>query len=145
MGSDEVCGLVTQLLEVISIRAPAWGATIGILLQVLRWQFQSALPRGERRLRCTGTVRGANYFNPRSRVGSDISRPYTYNAHTISIRAPAWGATLASTVNGDVIKKFQSALPRGERRYYEARMQIIEKFQSALPRGERPPGFRIFL
>ena len=57
---------------IISIHAPAWGATNYIWWQVRRNKaFQSTLPRGERRL-VTGAVGG--FF-------------------AISIHAPAWGAT----------------------------------------------------
>ena len=33
--------------------------------------------------------------------------------------------------------RFQSALPRGERRKYGKSIKVTVKFQSALPRGER--------
>ena len=56
----------------VSIRAPAWGATIFFWRFFSRlWRFQFALPRGERpglrgcQKSCTGS------FNSRSRVGSD--------------------------------------------------------------------------
>ena len=55
----------------ISIHAPAWGATtpaaVNALLEI--------------------------HFNPRSRVGSDKKYVKTYMAKFISIHAPAWGAT----------------------------------------------------
>ena len=58
----------------ISIHAPAKGATGGKLLCVGRvGQFQSTLPRRERRLPAwQGTARC--HFNPRSREGSDLHR-----------------------------------------------------------------------
>ena len=55
-------------------------------------------------------------FNPRSREGSDCAvlavQLYRY---TISIHAPARGATVYDTYVSDSAK-FQSTLPRGERR-----------------------------
>ena len=54
----------------------------------------------------------------------------------ISIRAPARGATLRSSVVNRS-RLFQSALPRGERQGRSAAMLALYKFQSALPRGER--------
>ena len=54
-------------------------------------------------------------FNPRSREGSDFSRPRSFPCFL----------------------RFQSSLPRGERRKSCAIPQIPKKFQSSLPRGER--------
>ena len=82
----------------------------------LHEQFQSTLPRGERRCRKSGTrqamgisihapargatvkclliIRLAVYFNPRSREGSDPIRPSVSGKQCwISIHAPARGAT----------------------------------------------------
>ena len=54
-------------------------------------------------------------FNPRSRVGSDNQSSDNFITWNISIRAPAWGATIAA-INAQIdALKFQSALPRGER------------------------------
>ncbi len=56
--------------HLISIHAPAKGATPIPSTKAWRERFQSTLPRRERReyLRSHGM---ANYFNPRSREGSD--------------------------------------------------------------------------
>ena len=59
------------------------------------------------------------------------------DALLISIRAPARGATSFKS-NIDPLFLFQSALPRGERRYDNDYCIDYLKFQSALPRGERP-------
>ena len=56
---------------VISIHAPAWGATTSFNTNLVPdGTFQSTLPRGERLPSCTCSSVPAN-FNPRSRVGSD--------------------------------------------------------------------------
>ena len=120
----------------ISIRAPARGATSSHKRHVAGSRFQSALPRGERHNMVgycqshrdfnprsregsdDGTqlsVRYGCYFNPRSREGSDSINFANCFCDTISIRAPARGATFNSPVN-DPVLQFQSALPRGERR-----------------------------
>ena len=94
VGSD--LGVPPYILGVgISIHAPAWGATITLpRLFTAPSLFQSTLPRGERR---TTTQSGSRqcYFNPRSRVGSDILCPCPAVGRVISIHAPAWGATRA--------------------------------------------------
>ena len=57
-------------------------------------RFQSTLPRGERRSHRKSFTHYSAYFNPRSREGSDgISYESQFQKHTISIHAPARGAT----------------------------------------------------
>ena len=81
-----------QECQKISIHAPAEGATVDAFVANAEVQ----------------------YFNPRSRGGSDEDRvtPATFNR--ISIHAPAEGATLNNRDN-DVKDGFQSTLPRRER------------------------------
>ena len=120
--------------------------------------FQSTLPRGERHF-CYRLVHFRDYFNPRSREGSDPcsaakgSESAYFNprsregsdgmlaqikgtAKVISIHAPARGATtdgiLLSSSN-----LFQSTLPRGERLSQLTYQRGGFRFQSTLPRGER--------
>ena len=59
-----------QLFFDISIRAPARGATSIKKDNDKAQRFQSALPRGER-LVFSSLVYSPEYFNPRSREGSD--------------------------------------------------------------------------
>ena len=105
----------------ISIHAPAWGATPIPSSLPSRWRFQSTHPRGVRRGRPRGDHPRGGHFNPRTRVGCDFSgqaarsaafgfqsthprgvRPrlsyLSISALNISIHAPAWGATLIMTV-----------------------------------------------
>ena len=96
----------------VSIHAPAWGAT-SRSRQVDVARFQSTLPRGERPGR-SGDRPGERCFNPRSRVGSDPTATAVDRIADVSIHAPAWGATSKPTPRSPV--KFQSTLPRGERR-----------------------------
>ena len=56
------------------------------------------------------------YFNPRSREGSDVFSTLQLSQHA----------------------KFQSTLPRGERRWKVSEANKESLFQSTLPRGERP-------
>ena len=100
-------------------------------------KFQSTLPRGERRVHFLYRInssfisihapaRGATsvsnidtdfsvYFNPRSREGSDTRLLYIRVHFLISIHAPARGAT-GNFYSEPSYAKFQSTLPRGERR-----------------------------
>ena len=76
--------------------------------------FQSTLPRGERRNSHAFTSFIA-YFNPRSHEGSDGCHGNQRRRDSISIHAPTRGATQRVIIN-ETAKKFQSTLPRGERR-----------------------------
>ena len=129
-----------------------------------------------------------NNFNPRSREGSDMAGPGTgvvapvfqsalprrerplyfiaCKIHsTISIRAPAKGATFPLSLDSPLLHyfnprsregsdfgeipgwvsydQFQSALPRRERLAFSASTLTAAKFQSALPRRERHQLFKI--
>ena len=156
-GSDFTCRLKGSCIN-ISIRAPTRGATIIGMLLTLSSRFQSALPRGERlvsvqivilqlKISIRAPARGATlppFPHSRPYVIS-IRAPargatYAYRMYQtdteISIRAPARGATLICNANATVAV-FQSALPRGERRYSQGNITNNTVFQSALPRGER--------
>ena len=98
----------------ISIRAPARGATSFFSCSAYSLLFQSALPRGERP-DPPEVLHPFSYFNPRSREGSDVGDFRQPHKDCISIRAPARGATQSRSVTNRS-PKFQSALPRGERR-----------------------------
>src|SRR5690606_18304785 len=137
----------------VSIRAPAWGATVPGRPGV--------------------SIRGC--FNPRARVGRDVmladlpheavkfqsARPRGARlpawlapppAAPVSIRAPAWGATsvlqglstafqcfnprarvgrdYAATNGGESYLTFQSARPRGARRHVRSPEAMTSRFQS---------------
>ena len=77
----------------ISIHAPAWGATPQTVGGVGSSKFQSTHPRG---VRPYGPILWAGQprdFNPRTRVGCDFSNRGKGDFDGISIHAPAWGAT----------------------------------------------------
>ena len=90
-------------------------------------------------------------FNSRSRVGSDKDDPADFFVRTVSIRAPAWGATneveavgtsddvsirapawgaTLRPVGGSNFGTFQFALPRGERRSRPPHRAAIRRFNS---------------
>ena len=75
-------------------------------------------------------------FNPRSRVGSDCILGKPVEQHQISILAPAWGATTYNHFFGewDVISIHAPA--RGATKHVSTGIPV-EQFQSSLPRGER--------
>jgi hypothetical protein len=78
-------------------------------------------------------------FNPRSRVGSDfgtlVPTPDTFN--TVSIHAPAWGATLAQAGPLEASQGFNPRSLVGSDMDIIRRQSLWWEFQSTLPRGER--------
>ena len=76
----------------ISIHAPARGATYGQYLKTVTEKFQSTLPR-EERLYIAPSRYSTTDFNPRSRERSDAETGKADLSQSISIHAPARGAT----------------------------------------------------
>ena len=58
-------------IDLISIHAPAKGATLNGMQRAELWKFQSTLPRRERQELYAFLAQLSN-FNPRSREGSDL-------------------------------------------------------------------------
>ncbi len=103
----------------ISIHAPAKGATVRKSYMECIKQFQSTLPRRERRTSRKNAGGGKNFnprsregsdeaynkkvteannFNPRSREGSDKCKIDQVGCSWISIHAPAKGATISNLI-----------------------------------------------
>ena len=98
----------------ISIHAPTRGATLTRDTVKMIVEFQSTLPREERRGYPT-SYRLSLDFNPRSHERSDY--------HSISMTSSK--------------SKFQSTLPREERHQLLHLVSVLKLFQSTLPREER--------
>ena len=115
-GSDEYDIWAEVRPRVVSIHAPAKGATSVLSSTIFCTLFQSTLPRRERRP-VSPFTKYASGFNPRSREGSDGGdsggKSYYYE---VSIHAPAKGATPPQVLRIMQRQAFQSTLPRRERR-----------------------------
>ena len=85
---------------------------IGMALTIIG-RFQSTLPQGERR-KIGFKLNHGDCFNPRSRRGSDLPKDCPSNVLSVSIHAPAGGATMEARFTNQS-RKFQSTLPQGER------------------------------
>ena len=101
------------MASLVSIHAPARGATMRFLPAWARAGFQSTRPRGARRKSRMNSRRGWG-FNPRARAGRDQKRIEAARISVVSIHAPARGATCAGIVI-EVTVLFQSTRPRGAR------------------------------
>ena len=98
--------------------------------------FQSTLPRGERRKR-SPRRQGYHHFNPRSREGSDPTAVFLLHFPSISIHAPARGATddLLAFLGQD--QDFNPRSREGSDLFLDQTPFYVVTFQSTLPRGER--------
>ena len=157
-GSD-VAGSGEKVSEkVISIHAPARGATACGIRATSGKIFQSTLPRGERQDPWREKIL-RRYFNPRSREGSDacnwdefttakisIHAPargatadltLAYNTCIISIHAPARGATVTHCNLRRITAHFNPRSREGSDCDCRHLRQLLAAFQSTLPRGER--------
>jgi len=146
--------------HLVSIHAPAWGAT--------RWSrsparqrcgfnprarvgrdgsmassgaggslFQSTRPRGARRDLSApeGRFEGVSIHAPA--WGATRDRLRQFERICVSIHAPAWGATLIHAC-AVVLRSFQSTRPRGARRTSTPTLLHSTRFHSTRPRGARP-------
>ena len=104
-----------QLRPKISIHAPAWGATLVTSFHRLAAHISIHAPAwGATRLLRRQKHYDRN-FNPRTRVGCDRSSFSSSFIAPISIHAPAWGATNPRIGITMLYFKFQSTHPRGVR------------------------------
>ena len=69
---------LTNINYYVSIHAPAWGATYGVLSLLMRMpKFQSTHPHGVRQINSLAELKARTRFNPRTRMGCDL--PMTSN------------------------------------------------------------------
>ena len=103
------------ILKSISIHAPAKGATYNLTNAGIVRLFQSTLPRRERQ-NGLQKIRKHMHFNPRSREGSDVV--FIHWSFIVAYFNPRSreGSDFPLFRNLPLIRKFQSTLPRRERR-----------------------------
>ena len=121
---------------VISIHAPARGATFCNLSLLRILAFQSTLPRGERPVFLPADFAHVRFQSTLPRGERHRLTIIQHTPFRISIHAPARGATVHSTMQLHLLR-FQSTLPRGERQNATFYDTYNVGFQSTLPRGER--------
>ena len=81
-------------LGVVSIHAPVWGAKSKYRRYLAPKPFQSTHPCGVRRPAPSSTSSSAG-FNPRTRVGCEVSFFCFSTSSCVSIHAPVWGANFS--------------------------------------------------
>ena len=136
VGSDSDDNTSTSSVTIVSIHAPAWGATfifsyddaklcfnprsrvgsdqVNYSTGAMSIMFQSTLPRGER-LSNRDTLLYPSVSIHAPAWGATLFMMFTSAPNEVSIHAPAWGATSTRAMLG-IAGSFQSTLPRGERR-----------------------------
>ncbi len=122
--------------QLVSIHAPARGATEISLDDVYPDEFQSTRPQGARPALAAKRAAGSKCFNPRARKGRDQGGRRGREAHGVSIHAPARGATGHGRGHGPVQVVSIHAPARGAtcpRKLADA----LHEFQSTRPQGAR--------
>ena len=98
-GGDRRSSCIRAGDSVVSIHAPARGATNAVQYALDQISFQSTPPRGGRHAANTELRYHLTSFDPRPREGGDsVSSPHGSKRDRVSIHAPARGAT-ASILN----------------------------------------------
>ena len=101
-------------------------------------RFQSTLPRGERPIMLDLELTEAVVSIHAPTRGATRCFSVAVLQRAVSIHAPTRGATVLTPALISHYVRFQSTLPRGERRMVQPRHSWTLWFQSTLPRGERP-------
>ena len=114
-GERPASGFITCYGCKISIHTPAWGATRSATRRKRLYVDFNPHSRVGSDANIFLLEEHSFYFNPHSRVGSDTRMGSMYDADSISIHTPAWGATCGSFRKYRSSVIFQSTLPRGER------------------------------
>ena len=121
----------------VSIHAPAWGATMTLKPLRPSREFQSTLPRGERP-ELSARNKPSTEFQSTLPRGE---RPRTQSRACRSLGGALRAERVGVSVAAESLRKkreFQSTLPRGERPPCGDTETALLMFQSTLPRGERP-------
>ena len=145
--------------DVVSIHAPAWGATWQTRGSRNQSEFQSTRPRGARHSTSLSICSPSFCFNPRARVGRDRPASPRINLHwvfqstrprgarrvddlclsqhlRVSIHAPAWGATVDDLCLSQHLRVSIHA-PAWGATVMPATPSTTSTFQSTRPRGAR--------
>ncbi len=133
--SRSTCG------QAISIHAPAKGAT-GFIPRI-RHISQYFNPRSREGSDCISFLRQLHVpdFNPRSREGSDGFKVSIHQSLANFNPRSREGSDKPEPFVRSIYKQFQSTLPRRERPYNAKKIQPAIGFQSTLPRRERRTGY----
>ena len=140
VGRDAV-KLMLRPQGIVSIHAPAWGATFRTDDLNRICVFQSTRPRGARPCHATFPLVSILFQSTRPRGARPLVMAESVLIRRVSIHAPAWGATAARKCYSGT-RWFQSTRPRGARLVRLCPLLTTSLFQSTRPRGARPWHYR---
>ena len=122
-GARRACGVISSLRMTVSIHAPARGATTRASVPPYQNGFNPRARVG-RDLSAAWQIMSVSCFNPRARAGRDAVVDHdSVRMIDVSIHAPARGATLLSMLRAQLVE-FQSTRPRGARRLKRIATQL---------------------
>ncbi len=117
VGGDAAEAVHVHGRRIVSIHAPAWGATRHLCRRLPKLSVSIHAPAWGGDNERSDLRRRSGCFNPRPRVGGDPQNSsQAYMKAGVSIHAPAWGATTFARSTTPRKKLFQSTPPRGGRR-----------------------------
>ncbi len=129
---------VVVYLQVVSIHAPARGATTIALMASMAMDCFNPRPRTGGDLPDFKLMATATGFNPRPRTGGDPQQRRKYDKLQAFQSTPPHGGRLYHKWNGRYCILFQSTPPHGGRRDDHGEFEADKMFQSTPPHGGRP-------
>ena len=109
MGRDNIKLGENIMAQVVSIHAPAWGATKSKMKSIIMFMFQSTRPHGARRMYGAAWGAAVMFQSTRPHGARRVIKACFISSDIVSIHAPAWGATATSAI---VSTKLASFNPR---------------------------------
>ena len=132
-GERHYFGLPTGVTGIISIHAPAWGATETLKVAAACHRISIHAPAWEATSPAFTSAPASTYFNPRSRMGSDRLLTIVKIFIGISIHAPRMGSDRQRRRIRHTTIHFNPRPPHGERRKIHNLAVSDIVFQSTLP------------
>ena len=122
----------------VSIHAPAWGATMGLLTTIRHALFQSTRPRGARQENQSHSDKQSQVSIHAPAWGATAPGSKTACRLADSSNAPAWGATPSRLLSPQTLTCFNPRARVGRDAAAFSSFLQSEQFQSTRPRGARP-------
>ena len=139
VGCDFFTFFITCSLKIVSIHAPAWGATVSAAWADIIEDVSIHAPAWGATGRGDGKGSRRSCFNPRTRVGCDvILGEQQRRLGAVSIHAPAWGATAGRGHTDQRTEGFNPRTRVGCDISAALSLRPLKMFQSTHPRGVRP-------
>ena len=100
-------------MSIVSIHAPAWGATFPRRTKATPIDVSIHAPAWGATIYAVYKKAVSTGFNSRARMGRDNRRPRLWRSGKVSIHAPAWGATQRKRHGSGIREGFNSRARMG--------------------------------